>query len=86
MTAATSVPTHSYGTRLDLFEDFAGPCSFLQDCIGLGGPLEGFGFGVAVGDPGFDGSHEVVDALEHAAADLLARDLREQPLDEVQPG
>jgi hypothetical protein len=28
----------------------------------------------------------VVDALEHATEDLLARDLSEQPLDEVQPG
>jgi hypothetical protein len=49
---------------------FAGAGIFLQNRIGFGGPIEGFGFGVAVSDPGFDGSHEVVDALEHAAADL----------------
>ena len=43
-------------------------------------------FGVALGEPGLDGSLEFGDALEYAAADLLAGDFGEQPLDQVDPG
>ena len=58
----------------------------LEDDIGFGGPLEGLRFGVALGEPGLDGSLEFGDALEYTAADLLAGDFGEQPLDQVDPG
>jgi hypothetical protein len=45
------------------------------------GPL----LGVAVGDPFLDCSFEFLDAPEDAAADALARNFGEQPLDEVDP-
>jgi hypothetical protein len=61
-------------------------CILLQDDVGFGGPLEGLRFGVALGEPGLDGSLEFGDALENAAADLLAGDLGKQPLDQVDPG
>lgn len=47
--------------------------------MGLGGPLEGLWFGVALGEQGLDGSLEFGDALEDAAADLLADDIGERP-------
>ena len=53
---------------------------FFEDRIGLGGPLEGLRFDIALGDPGFDCCFEIADALEHAAPDALAGDLGEQPL------
>src|SRR5260370_2873362 len=62
------------------------PCILLQDDIGFGSPLEGLRFGVALGEPDLDGSLQISDALEHAAADCLARDFGEQPFDELDPG
>ena len=82
-----SVLTHSFDTRRGgLFERVPRPRIFLQDGIGFGGPLEGLRFGVALSEPGLDGSFEFGDALEYAAADLLAGDFGEQPFDEVDPG
>jgi hypothetical protein len=46
---------------------------------------KGLWLGVAVGDPFLDCSFEFFDAPEDAAADALARDFGEQPLDEVDP-
>src|ERR1700682_3229279 len=54
--------------------------------MGFGGPLEGLRFGVALGEPGLDGSLEFGDALEYAAASWLAGDPGEQPFDELDPG
>ena len=69
----TSVLTHSFSTRREVFFQRApGTCILLEDDIGFGGPLEGLRFGVALGEPGLDGSLEFGDALEYAAADLLA--------------
>jgi hypothetical protein len=59
-----SVLTHSFSTRREVF--FQRPpaaCILLQDDIGFGGPLEGFRFGVALGEPSLDGSLEFGDAL-----------------------
>ena len=82
-----SVLTHSFSTRREVFFQRAlGTCILLEDDIGFGGPLEGLRFGVALGEPGLDGSLEFGDALEYAAADLLAGDFGEQPLDQVDPG
>src|ERR1700676_5378866 len=53
--------------------------------MGFGGPLEGLRFAVALSEPGLDGSLEFGNALEYAAADLLAGDFGEQPFDEVDP-
>src|SRR5260221_678215 len=72
--------------RDSFFERPPAPCILLQDDIGFGSPLEGLRFGVALGEPDLDGSLEISDALEHAAADCLARDFGEQPFDEVDPG
>src|SRR5271157_4431682 len=83
----SSVLTHSFSTRREVFFQRApGTCILLEDDIGFGGPLEGLRFGVALGEPGLDGSLEFGDALEYAAADLLAGDFGEQPLDQVDPG
>jgi hypothetical protein len=60
----SSVLTHSFSTRREVF--FQRPpaaCILLQDDIGFGGPLEGFRFGVALGEPSLDGSLEFGDAL-----------------------
>ena len=82
-----SVLTHSFDTRRrSFFQRAPAPCILLQDDIGFGGPLEGLRFGVALGEPDLDGSLEIGDALEHTAADCLARDFGEQPFDEVDPG
>jgi hypothetical protein len=84
---AASVPTHSFSTHREVFfQRPPAPCIFLEDDIGFGGPLEGLRFGVALGEPCLDGSLEFGDALEYAAADLLAGDFGEQPLDQVDPG
>jgi hypothetical protein len=61
-----SVLTHSFNTRREVFFQRApGTCILLEDDIGVGGPLEGLRFGVALGEPGLDGSLEFGDALEH---------------------
>ena len=52
-----SVLTHSFSTRREVFFQRApGTCILLEDDIGFGGPLEGIRFGVALGEPGLDGS------------------------------
>jgi hypothetical protein len=61
-------------------------CILLQDDIGFGGPFERFRAGVALVEPGLDGSLEFGDTLEYAAADLLAGDFGKQPLNQVDPG
>src|SRR4029453_178244 len=83
---SASVPTHSFSTRLDLLQHAAGAGVLLENAIGFGGPLEGLEIGIALGNPGLDCSYQFVDALEYAATDALTRDLREQALDEVDPG
>jgi transposase len=60
----------------DFFEDFAG---------GLG-PDEGLGVGIVVFEIVHDGAFELGDACEDAAADAVAGDLGEEPLDHVEPG
>ena len=59
-----SVPLHSFSTRREVFFQRApGTCILLKDDIGFGGPLEGLRFGVALGEPGLDGSLELGDAI-----------------------
>ena len=54
---SASVLTHSFSTRREVFFQRAlGTCILLEDDIGFGGPLEGLRFGVALGEPGLDGS------------------------------
>ena len=48
--------------------------------------LKGFGLALRSVSQVSDGSLEFGDALEYAAADLLAGDFGEQPLDQVDPG
>src|SRR5262245_46155112 len=85
-TRRTSVPTHSFRTRLHLVQRTAGAGVLLDNAIGFGGPLEGLRVGVALGNPSLDCSYQLIHALEHTTTDALARDLREQALDEVDPG
>ena len=53
---------------------------------GLGGPHEGLGVCVPVRHAVFDGRLELLDTGEDAAADALTCDLREQPLNQIEPG
>ena len=80
------VPTHSFSTRLDLLQHTAGAGVLLENAIGFGGPLEGLRVGIALRNPSLDCSYQLGDALERASTDALARDLREQALDKVDPG
>ena len=41
---------------------------------------------VGLGDVAVDGGHEVLDGAKHVAPECLAGQLREEVLDEVQPG
>src|SRR5689334_5555252 len=47
---------------------------------------KGLGVVVVLGEVAVDGTLEVGDAREHAAADALAGDLGEEALDQVEPG
>src|SRR5262245_22273537 len=85
-TQLASVLTHSFRTRLHLVQRTAGSGVLLDNAIGFGGPLEGLRAGVALGNPSLDCSYQLIHALEHTTTDALARDLRKQALDEVDPG
>src|SRR6185437_13532147 len=67
-------------------EGFACAAVLVDDGAGLGGPDEGLWVLVAVLDPVDNGGLELIDAVEGAAANALAGDLSEEPLDEIDPG
>lgn len=58
------------------------PC---EDCLSFGGPGEGFGVGVALIKVGQSGFLERLDALEHAAAELLFGQVGKDPFNLVDP-
>ena len=70
----------------DLFEDGAGASVLGDNRVSGFCPSEGLWFGVAVSNPGVDGGFEFLHALEYATTDTLARNLRKQALDKVDPG
>ena len=57
-----------------------------EDVGGSGGPDEGLGVPVVLGEVAMDGDLQVGNALEDTAADALAGDLGEEALDEIEPG
>src|SRR5262245_382584 len=57
-----------------------------KDVVGCLDPTEGFGIGVAGVDEGLDRRHQLADRSVGAALDLLLRQVREEPLDLVDPG
>ena len=57
-----------------------------EDVGGSGGPDEGLGVPVVLGEVAMDGDLQVGNALEDSAADALAGDLGEEALDEIEPG
>ena len=52
----------------------------------VGGPDEGFGIEVCLGDEAVDGDLQINDRSEHAALEALARELGEEAFDRVEPG
>ena len=57
-----------------------------KDAVGIGGPDEGFGVGVCVGDEAVDGNLQFVEGPEDAALETLTRELGEEALDGIEPG
>jgi hypothetical protein len=57
-----------------------------EDGFGLGCPCEGLGVLVAMLNPFVDRVFKFRYIMENASSDALARDLGEEPLDEVEPG
>src|ERR1019366_7540420 len=56
-----------------------------EDGFGFGCPCEGLRVLIAMIDPFMDRGFEFRDIMEHASSDALARDLGEEPLDEIDP-
>src|SRR5258708_35976481 len=69
---ASSVPTQSFVSLVEVGESLFGAPVLGDDRIGLCCPDEWFWVGIAVIDPFDDGGLEFVDAVEGAAADALA--------------
>ena len=82
----TSVPTHLNGTLLHLIEGVPSSIHFFEDVSGGGGPGEGFGVLVVLGEIVVDGRLQFGDALEDAPADGVLGDFGEEAFDLVQPG
>jgi hypothetical protein len=57
-----------------------------DDGVGVGGPGEGFGFFVGLGEVAMDGRLEINDALEDAPLEPLSGQRGEEPFDGVEPG
>jgi hypothetical protein len=54
--------------------------------VWVGGPDEGFGIGVCLGDEAVDSDLQVDDGSEHAALEATARELGEEAFDRIEPG
>ncbi len=80
-----SVPTHSFASCFDDGQCFFGPAMRGEDGFSFGDPCEGLRVLVAMLDPFVDRGFEFRDIVEVASADALARDLGEEPLDEIEP-
>jgi hypothetical protein len=81
----TSVPTHSFASCFDDGQGFFGSAMGGEDGFGFGCPCEGLRVLVAMIDPFMDRGFEFRDIMEDAASDALARDLGEEPLNEIEP-
>lgn len=57
-----------------------------EDALWIGGPYEGFGIGVCLGDEAVDGDLQVNDGSEHASLEATARELGEEVFDRIEPG
>ena len=57
-----------------------------EDTLWIGGPYEGFGIGVCLGDEAVDGELQVNDGSEHASLEATARELGEEAFDRIEPG
>jgi hypothetical protein len=57
-----------------------------EDALWIGGPFEGFGIGVCLGDEEVDGELQVNDGPEHASFEATARELGEEAFDRIEPG
>ena len=57
-----------------------------EDALWVGGPDEGFGIGVCLGDEAVDSDLQVDDGSEHAALEATARELGEEAFDRIEPG
>lgn len=80
-----SVPTLSLGTHGGL-EGGASPLNFVENVLGCGGPNEGFGMFVMIGEIPVDGDLQIGDAPEYPSTNPLMSDLREKAFHKVQPG
>jgi hypothetical protein len=79
-----SVPTHSFASCVDDGQGFLGSAIGGEDGFGLGCPCEGLGVLVAMLNPFVDRVFKFrYYIMENASSDALARDLGEEPLDEV---
>ena len=57
-----------------------------EDALWIGGPYEGLGIGVCLGDEVVDGDLQVNDGSEHASLEATARELGEEAFDRIEPG
>lgn len=57
-----------------------------DDFIWVGGPDEGFGVGILLGDEAVDGGLEIDERMEHAALEAAVGELGEEALNGVEPG
>ena len=57
-----------------------------DDHIGVGGPDEGFGLGVVLGEVAVDGGLKIDQRMEHAALEPALGEPGEEGLDRVEPG
>ena len=57
-----------------------------EDALWIGGPYEGFGIGVCLGEEAVDGDLQVTDGSEHASLEATARELGEEAFDRIEPG
>ena len=57
-----------------------------DDFIGIGGPLEGLGFIIVLGEKPVDGGLKIDDRSEDAALETPLGELREEALHRVEPG
>src|SRR5262249_37873792 len=81
-----SVLTHSFASCGEIGQDLFGPVALESDGPRGRGPDEGFRIGIAMIDPFDDGCLEFGNAVEYASAYLLASDLCEKTLNEIEPG
>ncbi len=56
-----------------------------DDAVGVGGPDEGFGVMVGLGDEAVDGGLQVGDGTEHAPLEPASGELGEEAFHRVQP-